>query len=60
VTAANAIAALIAAISHASISYALLAADTNNLPKDSSIIATVSALTAGDSLLLLDLNLKKT
>jgi hypothetical protein len=50
---------LIAAISHASISYALLAAAINNLPKDSSIIATVSALTAGDSLTLLDLKLKK-
>ena len=58
-TAANAIAALIAAISHASISYALLAAATNNLPKDSAIIATVNALTAGDSLTLLDLKLKK-
>ena len=36
----------------------LLAAATNNLPKDSAIIATASALTAGDLLTLLDLKLK--
>jgi hypothetical protein len=51
---------LIAAMSHASISYALPVAATNNLPKDSPIIPTASALTAGDSLTLLDLKLKKT
>jgi hypothetical protein len=50
---------LIAAISHASISYALLAAASNNLPKDSAIIATANALTTGDFLTLLDLKLKK-
>jgi hypothetical protein len=49
---------LIAAISHASIGYTLLATATNNRQKDSSIIATVSALTASDSLTLLDLKLK--
>jgi hypothetical protein len=59
VTAANAIAALIAVISHAAINYALLAAAINNLPKDSSIIATVSAFTAGGWRTLLDLKLKK-
>jgi hypothetical protein len=50
---------LIAVISHAAINYALLAAVISNLPKDYSIIATVSALTAGDWLPLLDLKLKK-
>jgi hypothetical protein len=51
---------LIAVISRAAINYALLAAANNNLPKDYSIIAIVSALTAGDWLPLLDLKLKKT
>jgi len=39
---------LIAVISHAAINDAPLAAATNNLPKDDSIIATASAITAGD------------
>jgi hypothetical protein len=50
---------LIAVISRASINFAMLAAAINNRQKDSSIIATVSALTASDSLPLLDLELKK-